>query len=205
MKTTRNLIAIFAWLFFIAGCQVQPPSGNVIQPPVLGTVVDQVNQQQEVNAEYAKFVIYQHEFEINLQDELQISDDHSKESSFTYKPPNRIRGHRLTPDGESHVSQIAHIIKNNLSGAAPYVVVEQSDSSRRWDTKHRYPVHGNDELDSFRRKVVVYLLQAFGVENADQFVIVAPAYSTSLGADEAAASYRNAISNPGASGGRFGR
>ena len=110
MKTTRNLIAIFAWLFLIAGCQVQPPSGNVIQPPVLGTVVDQVNQQQEENAEYAKFVIYQHEFEINLQDELQIADDdQSKESSFTYKPPNRIRGHRLTPDGESHAVSYTHL------------------------------------------------------------------------------------------------
>ena len=182
----------------LIGCHVQPPEGNVIQPRVLGSVVDQVYQQQEENAEYAKFIVYQHEFEMNLQDSLRASSDKRDESAFTFKPETRIRGYRLTPDGESHVGQIANVIKNHTAGFMPFVVVEQSNTSKRWGTKHRYPVHGNDELDAFRRQIVVNVLQALGVENADQLVIVAPAFPTPLSAREAAVSFERAISNGGA-------
>lgn len=196
IRTPVHFLILSATTVLI-GCQVQPPQGNVIQPRVLGSVVDQVYQQHEENAEYAKFIVYQHEFELNLQDSLQASKDERTESAFTYTPVSRIRGYRLTPDGESHVSQIANVINNHLNGFLPFVVIEQSNTSKRWETKHRYPVHGNDELDSFRRQIVVNVLQAHGVENADQLVIVAPAFATSLSAREASASYERAIFSGG--------
>jgi len=201
-----NYAIPIACCMLIAGCQVQPPSGSVIQPPVLGTMVDEINLRQEENAEYAKFIVYQHEFEINLQDELEVDVEPKQESAFAYRPVDRIRGYRLTPDGESHVSQLARLISNFSYETLPYIVVEQSNTSKRWDTKHKYPVHGNDELDAIRRQVVVNSLLAMGIENADQLVIVAPTYPAGLDAQEAASAYQGAIFSNGArSGGAFGR
>ena len=202
----NSLLLHLPTLFFIAGCQIQPPSGTVIEPQTLGTVLDEVNLRQEENAEFAKFIVYQHEFEINLQQDLELTETDAAESSFAYEPEYRIRGHRLTPDGESHVRQIAYMITNYPKDVLPYVVIEQSNTSKRWDTKHRYPVHANDELDEIRRRVVVESLYAFGVENADELVVVAPAYPSGLNASEAAAAYQNSVLNSGPrNGGLFGR
>ena len=177
----------------------------MIQPRVVGSVVDEINARQEENAEYAKFIVNQHEFEVNLLDELDAAGSGKKESAFEYRPQNRIRGYRLTPDGESHVRQIANLILNFTGSEVPYVIVERSNTSKRWETQHQYPVHANDELDNIRRQIVVNVLIALGVANANELVIVAPTYPAGLNAQEAAISYQRAIFNSGARNGLFGR
>ena len=77
----------------------------------------------------------------------------------------------------------------------PLVIVERSRTSKRWETIHEYPVHFNDELDKLRREMVVEVLRAFGIVNADDLVVVAPAYPTGLNAREAGAAYFNALGN----------
>ena len=206
MKSPFEKFWLLSAATIMMGCQIQPPSGSVITPLTHGTHVDEINQKQEENAELAKFIVYQHEFELNLQDELDSARTGKTESTFTFEPDFRIRGYRLTPDGESHVRQIAYVLLNQLYDIAPYVVVEESNTSKRWDTRHRYPVHRNDELDAVRRKVVVDALSELGVDNAEEIVIVAPTFPAGLNAQEAGAAYQSAIYNFGPSGGGlFGR
>ena len=49
--------------------------------------------------------------------------------------------------------------------------------------------HLNDKLDQQRRQIVVNALAAMGITNADELVIVAPAFSEGLNSEEAAAAY----------------
>jgi hypothetical protein len=151
---------------------------------------------QEENAELAKLVIYTHEFEINLQQNEPIGPDKRAVSGFDYQEPMRVRGLRLTPDGQEHVRQIANILRAacDEDGEFPFnVILERSRTSKKWQTTHHYPVHFNDELDSIRREIVVSALMAQGIANADELVIVAPSFSTGLNGDEAADAYQNAI------------
>ena len=43
---------------FCSGCGVPFPGGSVIEPAILGSTVDEINQLQEENAELAKLIIY---------------------------------------------------------------------------------------------------------------------------------------------------
>ncbi len=145
----------------------------VYQPPPpaepLGTKSDAIWRKQELNAEASDFVIYQHEFEYN--------------------------GYRLNMAGEDHLKQIAYRLRQ---GHDFPVVVERSTTTARPDTKFKYPVHPNPQLDMKRREVVVRALAAMGVHDAEQRVVVAPAYVPGTKATEDAAAYRRAL-NP-----RFG-
>lgn len=134
----------------------------------LGSLSDPVWQNQEMNAEFSDFVIHEHEFE---------------------QQPDR-----LNTSGEDHVTQIAARL---LQGEEATVVVERSMSSPRPDTEHQYPVHANPELDMRRRDLVVRSLLAMGVSDADQRVVVAPAFAQGLTGNEAEAAYGVGLSGAG--------
>ena len=192
---SRVLIILAAMIINagLVGCQAQPPGGSPIETIMLGSTLDEINRQQEENAEAAKFVVYMHEFEINIP----LTHPTGKASpveGFEFIAPERVRGFRLTPYGEDHVARIAHeLLMEQLSCPNHWprwdVVIERSETSRLWDTRHHYPVHFNPELDEARRQTVVAALTAFGVANADQLVVVAPAFSEGADASEAAAAY----------------
>lgn len=204
---SRMRIAMLALSTSLLGCHVHPPGGNVIQPQTLGASVDEANRQQEENAELAKMIVYSHEFESNLNDAPTGTGDESEQENFRYVPAQRPRGFRLTPDGQDHVRQIAKVLVDHGDAFQTPVIIERSRTSKHWDTKHHYPVHFNDELDAMRREVVVAALFNLGVANAEDLVIVAPAFPTGLSAVESGAAYSNAIeqSNQQNGGTRTGR
>lgn len=195
-------------LILLTGCFGNPPAGSPVDVRTVGSVVDEANRQQEENAEAAKLIVYMHEFEINMPRKSVDAEMDSEQFAFT--PEQMLRGFRLSPDGQDHVRQIAqHIFASGYHSAvndpnyipSQVVVVERSDTSKYWNTLHRYPVHFNDELDEARRLIVVNALLAFGIPNADQMVVIAPAFPEGLSADEAAAAYGNSFNTGGGFGG----
>jgi hypothetical protein len=136
------------------------------QPSIspLGTQSDSVWRKQEANGEASDFVIYQHEFQ---------------------------RGSvKLNLDGEDHVKEIAARL---LQGQEAPVVVERSRMSPRKNTEYHYPVHANPGLDMNRREMIVRALTVMGVTDADDRVVVAPAYAAGMQASEAEAAYRRGL------------
>jgi uncharacterized membrane protein YgcG len=172
-------------LLAAAGCTTpslfyQPPPA----PAMLGTVVDQTNQTQDENAEASKFVIYQHEFELNKNRE-----------------GGGVAGIRLNEYGEDHVRRIAEGVRNGV----PFpVVVERSQTTAQTGTKYKYPVHFNPDLDMKRREVVVRALTQMGIANADTLVVVAPAFAQPLTGNEAQGAYATGISGWGGGFGGMG-
>ena len=192
-RITFQALAI-AVVSSLLGCS-HPPGGSILQPQMLGSQTDEIFQLQEQNAELAKLHIYTHEFEINLQPELRA--DKSKDT-FNYLPEIRPHGLRLTPAGEDHVQRIAQFLRSDQHlGPDQYVVVERSETSKRWATKHKYPVHRNHELDEMRRTVVITALSSLGIPNANDLVVIAPAYPTGLSVAEAAQAYQNSRNSGG--------
>ena len=189
MIQIRTLIGLIL-LVLLGGCQVQPPGGSPISPQTLGTAVDQINLAQENNAEAAKLIVYTHEFEINLQDSPD-NENARPGRPFEFKNPSRIHGLGLNPDGLEHVQQVASFLLQQPPESRPAVIVERSRTSKLWETEHRYPVHFNAELDELRRQLIVNLLFSSGIDNANDVVVVAPAFSTGLTGEEAASAYRN--------------
>lgn len=195
----QKLIAILVCSSAFPGCHVQSPGGTPIETQMLGSVTDQINQQQERNADASKFVIYNHEFELNVP--LQNATQMTRQEKFRFQATERVRGFRLSPYGEDHVYQIAESIlkhqEHSLDAAwTPWdVIIERSETSKLWDTRYRYPVHFNAELDEARRQTVVALLSRLGVVNADQIVLVAPAFSEGAPAGEAASAWQSSRSN----------
>ncbi len=179
----------------LVGCRVQPPLGSPIEPIGLGAIVDETNRMQEENAEAAKFIVYMHEFELNTPNHAsEIRGGTTVTDEFDYRVEDQLQGFRLSPSGQDHVRQIARFLTSvqghdSESHSDRLVVVERSDTSKRWGTLHRYPIHFNDELDETRRRVVVNALTALGVLDADQFVVVAPTFPYGLNSQEAATAY----------------
>lgn len=197
------------------GCKVHPPGGTPIQPGLLGSVVDQANRMQEENAEAAKFIVYMHEFEPNTPNHAgKLQGEAAILGEFEYRTEDRFQGFRLTPYGQDHIRQIARYLISTQPQQVDqaytphrYVVVERSDTSKHWRTVHRFPVHFNDELDAARRQVVVNALSMLGVTNAEQIVVVAPAFPEGLNAGEASQAYSqgfNYSSGGQSGGGNFG-
>lgn len=173
----RFLLALLAPLAAV-GCKSRMRFEHPEHPMPLGSQSDAIFQQQEDNAEAAKFVIYNHEFELNKPEwEIRLNRP--------YDGPER--GFRLSPNGQDHVRRIAAKINEGVSYP---VVIERSRTSVREDTRYKYPVHFSDELDLRRRDLVVQALQMLGVEDADARVVVAPAFSEGLEATEAAQAYQ---------------
>ena len=98
-----------------------------------------------------------------------------------------------------------HLVNNAGFSHAPTVIVERSDTSRQWETNHRFPVRRNDLLDEARRRLVVNALFQLGVPNADQLVVVAPAFPEGLNSQEASAAWSQAFGGFGGQGGGFGQ
>jgi hypothetical protein len=150
-------------------------------PGMLGVAVDQYNEPQEHNAEAAKHIVYQHEFELNRHEDGQ-----------------NVGGYRLNEAGEDHVKKIAY----NLRRGSPYqVVVERSQTSVKPGTRFEYPVHQDPELDAKRRQVVVRALTNMGIPNADEIVVVAPSFAQPYTAAEAEAAYERGLGMRGFGGG----
>ena len=154
-------------------------------PATLGTHVDAPFRIQEENAEASKFVVYQHEFKLNDSQDGDV-----------------LNGLRLNEAGQDHLRRIAE----NLRRGSPYtVIVERSRTSERADSRFGYPVNYDAQLDNRRRSVVVNTLVAMGIENADEVVVVAPAYAEGLTGREAERAYRRGMqSNNNGGNGNFG-
>lgn len=149
----------------VCGCQILPiqRSGSRTPgaPAHLGVVNDQVFMTQEANAEASDFVIYDHEFQGDTV--------------------------RLNTGGEDHVKQIGARL---MAGEQFPVLVERSFSSVVKGTDNPFPVSPNPEMDLQRRAVVVTVLQSMGIPDAEQRVIVGPAYASGFD-DEDNSRYRN--------------
>jgi len=213
IRLSQFSIGLLSLVILFSGCQVQPPGGSPIEPSLLGTVVDQANKTQEENAEASKFIIYMHEFEPNTPNHAELLHGQSAiPGQFKYQTPERAQGFRLNPDGQDHVRQIARsliatqsLVNDQHFVPHRYVVIERSDTSKKWETVHRFPVHYNDELDAVRRDVVVSALSLLGVANAEQIVVVAPAFPEGLNSDEAGRAYSQGFNyNTGVGRGGFG-
>jgi uncharacterized membrane protein YgcG len=152
--------------------------------PPLGAEIDPIFQDQEINAEASKYVIYMHEFELNRAAANGVN----------------LGGWRLNDDGEDHLKQIAVNVK---AGHMFPVVLERSRTSSKAGTEYGYPVHLSDELDSQRRQIVVEALGALGVQEAETLVIVAPAFAEGYTSGEAARAYHRGLSTQQSGG--FGR
>ena len=172
MKITLRLgtaLLVIVPAVFI-GCK-SPKGAGVVAPdyPPLGTQHDEIMMQQEINAEASKYVVYSHEF-----------DDLDKNGP----------GWKLTPYGEDHVKQIA---VNLQRGDEFPVVLERSEISIQEGTELEYPVHFNEALDRKRRQMLVASLQALGVADADERVVVGPAFAEGITGTEASRAYGRGI------------
>lgn len=147
------------------------------RPPAepLGGINDSIWQMQERNAEMSDFVVHLHEFR-----------DH--ESVL------------LNFNGEEHLKSIATRLRK---GQDAYVIVERSKHTPREDTKYRFPIHDNPELDLRRREMIVRLLGAMGVADADQRTIVGIRLTPGMSGPEAEKSLRGTGGGAGAFGGFF--
>ncbi len=143
------------------------------QSATLGTISDGIWYDQEQRGEESEFVLYGHEF--------------------------GLRSERLTLDGEDHIRQIAARL---LNGADSTVVVERSMNNNRVG-RQKYPVNPDPELDNLRRSIVVSALIELGVADADEIVVVAPAFTTPASGQEAEAAFYRTIGG-GNSNGSFG-
>lgn len=156
-----------------AGTDTARQSYSPTRVPGLGQVSDAIWQDQEVNAEASKFVVYGHEFQRGVA--------------------------RLNTGGEDHVKQIAA----RLQEGVPFPVVIERSMNSPAPSEYQYPVHPNPALDNERRAVVIAALRLMGVEDAEQRVVVAPAFTESATEQEAEAAYLRGLQN-GRTSGDFG-
>jgi hypothetical protein len=176
----------------VAGCGRHQRINSAYATPSpaapLGSVIDQVDQTQEANAENSDFVIYQHEFQLGTD--------------------------RLNVAGMDHVKQIAARLPQFIDPAHPsdpqqdsrFILVERSNTSVDETTEFEYPVNPNPELDMQRREVVVRSLVAMGIPDAEQRVVVSNALFPGQKATETERDYLQSISGGGYGGfgGGFG-
>ncbi len=182
-RRAAKFAIIGAVLLLTTGCQLMRRAQQLYVPPPpptqLGTISDGIWASQERGAEASDFVLYQTEFKID-------SD-------------------RMNDAGLDHLKQIAARLQ---SGQDFPVVVEQSLSGVREDTTYKYPIHPNSELDMQRRDFVVKALELLTIADAEERVVIAPAFSPGTTAPEAARAYQQGLSGFGGGlgglGGGFG-
>ena len=148
-----------------------------IKPQPLGTISDPIWQKLEHNAEASDFVIHEHEFTANTA--------------------------RLNAAGEDHVKQIAYRV--HQKPALPYpIIIEPSSMSPRVGDKYGFAVHNDPALDMNRRQVIVTALQALGMTDAEQKVVVSPALTPGFQGFEGERAYGRGFGSTGGFGGGFG-
>ncbi|WP_417387612.1 hypothetical protein [Gimesia sp.] len=168
-----SLPAIALAAMLISGCQHKQHHAEIPYDSVapLGTISDDIWQKQEENGEASDFVIVESEF-----------------VGATAK---------LNAAGEDHIKQIAVRM-----GSTPFpVVVQPSSMTVRESSEYKFPIHGNDDLDMHRRDVIVKMLQAMNVQDADERVVVSPAFTPGFEGFEAYRAYSNGFMNRGNNGG----
>ncbi|MCH9653755.1 MAG: hypothetical protein K0U86_07055 [Planctomycetes bacterium] len=172
------LPAIVLAAMLVSGCQHKQHKDQIPYDSAapLGTISDDIWQKQEENGEASDFVIHESEF-----------------VGTTAK---------LNAAGEDHIKQIA---VRMISTPFP-IVVEPSSMSVKQSDEYKYPIHGNDDLDMHRRNVIVKMLQAMNVHDADERVVVSPAFTPGFEGFEAYRAYTNGFRNRGNGnvGGSFG-
>jgi hypothetical protein len=136
----------------------------------VGTINDAIWQQQEINAEMSDFIVHVHDFR--------------QDSEF------------LNRDGEDHLRSIAARLRR---GQNAIVVVERTQYRPKENTEFKYPIHFDPQLDLRRREIIVRLLGAMGIADADQRVVVAPRFDHGFLGPEAERSLER-----GPGGGGFG-
>lgn len=160
----------------VSGCgHLQKVRSRYRSPPTqatLGTIVDDINQKQEGNAERSDFVIYQHEWMLNTD--------------------------RLNDAGMDHVKQIASRLPQHPDFV---VLIERSLTSVREDSEYKYPVNRDPELDLARHEVIVRSLTAMGIPDAEERVIISHALTPGQKAIEAERDYNQGLGGYGAYGG----
>lgn len=171
-----SLPAIALAALLVSGCQHKNYQAQIPYDSVapLGTISDDIWQKQEENGEASDFVIVESEF-----------------VGSTAK---------LNAAGEDHIKQIAV----RLASTPFPVVIEPSSMSVAEKSEYKYPIHGNDDLDMHRRNVIVKMLQAMNVQDADERVVVAPAFTPGFEGFEAYRAYNNGFRNNGNGGGYGG-
>lgn len=191
-KIFNRVLTSMALALCICGC-CQDRGATRVQvdaPRPLGAQLDEILQTQELNAEASKYVMYEHEFQPPV-----IANDGAVSD-----------GWKLNEFGEDHLKRIAA----NLNRGDHFpVVVERSRISPKQGTKYLYPVHFNEDLDLRRRAMVVTALQAMGVADAEERVVIAPAFAEGVTAQEASRAFSQGQSMGGSGGlrggGGFGR
>ena len=180
------LIACLAATLLSSGCatrwhRVRSVYQTPAPPAPLGTVIDQINQTQEANAERSDFVIYMHEWRITM-------DGKDRTVGTT----------ELNDAAKDHVKQIAARLPQH---PGCLVLVQRSLTSFTPGTEFEYPVNPNPDLDMKRREVIVRALTAMGVPDADQRVVVSHALTPGQKSVEAERDYSQAINQYGGYGG----
>ena len=169
-KTNNNAAIVLATVAcviaaLVTGCKSHEECYERPTLAPLGAVSDPIWKNQEANAEASELVVYQHEF--------------MRDAEW------------LNHAGEDHVKQIAERMRSEQD--LP-VVVEQSMTSPLVGAEYPYPVHPNVELDMRRREIVVRSLTALGIPDAEQRVVVAPAFTDGVTGSEAESAYRQGLS-----------
>ena len=142
-----------------------------ITPHPLGTLSDPVWQQQESNAEASDFVIYEHEWNGNTVD--------------------------LNDAGKDHVKQIAARLE-----ATPYpVIIQKSSMSIDPESKFKYPVNNDPQLDLDRRTLIVNALNAMGVYEVEDRIVIGHELTPGFTSPQARRAYVRGMSGRGGLGG----
>jgi len=148
-----------------------------ITPHPIGTISDSIWKKQEHNAEASDFVIHEHEFTANTA--------------------------RLNAAGEQHAKQIA--MRFSQRPDLPYpILIEPSSMSPRPGDKYGFAVHNDPGLDLNRRQVIVAALQAMGLNDAEQKVVVSPALTPGFQEFEANRAYGQGFGGMQGGGGAGG-
>ncbi len=174
-KKIAAAVVTGATLLALTGCQHWKQ--HYQRPPAepLGGITDSIWQMQERNAEMSDFVVHLHEFREHDSELLNLS-------------------------GEEHLKSIAARLRK---GQDAYVIVERSKHTANENTKFKLPVHTNPELDLRRRELIVRLLGAMGVADADQRTIVGTRLSPGFSGPEAVQSLKSGGTGTGSFGGFF--
>lgn len=141
-----------------------------LTPHPQGTLSDPVWQQQEANAEASDFVVHEHEWNGNTVD--------------------------LNDAGKDHVKQIAARLE-----ATPFpVIIERSSMSVDPESRFKYPVNNDADLDLERRELIVSALNSMGIYNAEDRVVVGPALTPGIESPQGRRAYQRGMSGLNGSG-----